>query len=535
MKQIIARSLLILIFLSDTLSLAFTGKRTTFIPRSQSTNAERSLVGWYDSINNYHKEPTLYWHWSLCGEYSRTSSSRQIEDFLFGRKQFSVAGSRVAGRASDALLADYFGLPQDYQGVICFAPTISTFTADFEWFWRIDHVIKGWYFRAHAPVVHTTWDLNTEEKISVPGSLGYPAGYMGPAAVANSALPKSLKEVMDNTLFAVTFGDMQSPIAYGRVYEDKVHTHISDVQLETGYDFYNSKKAHIGFGIRVAIPSGTRPEASTIFSPIIGNGHHWEFGLANHFHIIPWMNVEQTSYFGIYSDLYIMHMLKDTQPRSYDFLNQKAGSRYILIERFFNTDTSGVFVNGTQITTQYQGQLLPAINATTLCSTVSFPLQVDWALMFAYHRGSGLDINWGYGLWFRAEEKLHKRDCFPNNTYALKGDAQIYGFDSSNNPYKLSVTQYGATIFGGQNGGNFVTELYANTNADMPVNNVKNSTAQILQQLNGADSTSFSIPQVAVYTSSPSIILSDSDINNDSALMPQSLSHKLFINIGLVS
>lgn len=531
MKHILTRLVLLFFLCNAYEGYSFTGKRTTLIPRSQTTNAQRSLVGWYDIINRYHWDDKQYWGWSIGGAYNRTSDSAEIESFLFGRKQFEVVGSRVAGRSDKALLADYFGLPSDFQGSICFAPTISTFTADFAWFWRLDHIIDGWYFRAHAPVVHTTWDLNTKEKVSVAGTLGFPGGYMGSTVIARSALPTTLKQVMDNTLEAVTFGDMQDPIAYGRVFECKVHTHISDVHIETGYAPYTSKTGHLALGIRVGVPSGTRPSQRTIFSPIAGNGHHAECGASLTWHMVPWMNEQETSYFGIYSDLYITHLFKDTQPKSYDFIDQKAGSRYILLERFFEPGNTGVYVAGSQITQQYQGRLIPAINATTLCSSVSFPVQLDWALMFAYHRDCGLDVNWGYGLWIRSAEKLHCRERFPDNTFAIKGDAQIYGFDMGNTAYKLSATQSKATIFGGQNDGNFVTDLYANNNADNAMN-AQDSGAMPLYQLNATDAGTFGITQANVKTSYPAKLLSDADINNDSALMPRSLTHKLFISVG---
>ena len=151
--------------------------------------------------------------------------------------------------------------------------------------------------------------------------------------------------------------------------------------------------------------------------------------------------------------------------------------------------------------------------------------------MFAYHRDCGLDVNWGYGLWIRSAEKLHCRERFPDNTFAIKGDAQIYGFDMSNTAYKLSATQSKATIFGGQNDGNFVTDLYANNNADNAMN-AQDSGAMPLYQLNATDAGTFGITQANVKTSYPAKLLSDADINNDSVLMPRSLTHKLFISVG---
>ncbi len=534
---------LVIVFLLFHLSsiVALRGLHTTLIPRSESVNAARELVGWYSSINLCNKDEN-YWSLSFNPTYNRSYNNDQIESFLLGKKQFKISGARVVGRGSDDILADYFGLPSDYQGSICFAPRISTFMFDFDWFWGLDRWLQGLYFRAHAPMVHTIWDLNAREKVSVAGTLDFPAGYMGPERIVNANLPHSVKEVMDNNIKAVTFGDMQDSIAYGKILERQARSCFSDIQGALGYNAYCTNWSHFGFNLRGSIPAGNKPNPMILFDPVIGNGHHWELGAGLSWHATPWVSEDELDYFGMYSDLNITHLFKDTQCRSFDLFNaqdcsrnlcdKNLGNRYTLVERFFAPESTDVHVNDSPISVQYQGNLLPTINVTTLPTQVSFPVQVDFALMFVYHRFCDLDINWGYNLWFRAAEKLHCRDRLCENSYALKGDAQIFGFDS-NNPLKLSATQSMATIFSGQKGGNFAGTLYANDNVDNPVR-ADNTSDVALTQLNTTDSVDFGIAQADINTSSPVKLLTDCDINEDSALMPRALTHKVFVNIGRV-
>lgn len=521
--------------------LAFKGSHTLFVPRSQSVNAARELVGWYIDINQQSANAN-YWVFSLNPSYNHSYKNEQITSFLLGKNQLSVAGSRVASRSKDAILADYFGLPSDYQGSICFSPTISTFINNFDWFWGLDGVVNGLYFKVHAPVVHTVWNLHFIEKVSVAGSLDYPAGYMGPVRILNSTLEHSLKSVMNNIIQPKIFGDMKDPLSYGRVFMRQTRSRFSDIQIALGYNAYRSSNAHFGLNIRGSIPAGNKPNPTFLFDPIIGNAHHWELGLGLSWHIDAWFSKNEKSNFSIYSDLNITHLFKDTQCRSYDLYapqnckqsgcDKNNGNRYVLLEQFFTPEQSEVHVDGMPVTMQYEGNIMPAINVTTLKSEVSFPVQVDGTLMFAYHRSCNLDINWGYNVWFRSAEKLHARAPLAENKYAFKGDAQIYGFDS-NNPIKLTVTQSEATLNAGQNGGNFVSMLYANNNADNPIR-ADNASNSPLTQLNATDSADFNIVQTNIQTSNPTKLLKNEDINEYSALMPRALTHKVFLHAGRV-
>jgi len=78
--------------------------------------------------------------------------------------------------------------------------------------------------------------------------------------------------------------------------------------------------------------------------------------------------------------------------------------------------------------------------------------------MFSYqNRGFAWDV--GYEFWGHSCENICLSDCFndrlADETWALKGDAQMYGFNviSENAPIALAATQSDATIHGGTNAG----------------------------------------------------------------------------------
>jgi len=102
--------------------------------RSQSVNAARELVGWQQYINKYDVD-SAYGAFSIAVEYTNTFKADQIAKFFFGRdltfsnyegsdksRTLLIQGSTVQDRDSRAWLADYFGLPTDFESRVRFNP-----------------------------------------------------------------------------------------------------------------------------------------------------------------------------------------------------------------------------------------------------------------------------------------------------------------------------------------------------------------------------------------------------------------------------
>ena len=516
--------------------------RTQIIPRSETVNAAREIAGWQEHINDYDVGRT-YWSLYLAPEYKRSFRKQQLVDFLLGGDDcFAVQGSRALARDSRALLADYFGLPADFKSTIRFSPQISSFIFDMNMYIGLDGCAEGWYVRIHAPVVHTKWDLHLKECVDMVGTATHPAGYMGAMQVPRQDLASSFQEAMTGTfcnkcrqLKPLVFGDMQSPLAYGRILGRRTASRLSDVHFIVGYNFINDEDYHFGFNTRISAPAGTQPDARYFFQPIVGNGHHWEVGGGVTSHCIFWSSADELDFFGFWLDATITHMFADTQVRSYDFCGNP-GSRYILLSEIVPIDDADVQVDGMPIEQQYIGKLFPAINKTSLCSKISMKVQVDMVAKIAYQQ-KGVQADFGYNLWYRSPEKLHARQCF-DGYLALKGDAQVYGFVSQtagnltiNDPLKLNATQSQATLRQGQGAGNFVAGAeFANANVDNPAL-ADDSNGNPLLQLNQNDAAWLMIAQQQISTSNPPIVLTNCDVDEQSALNPRALSHKMFGNV----
>ncbi len=509
----------------------FLGPRTLILPRSQSVNAARDLVGWQQQLHR-HDETGNYWLLAFTPEYTHTFAQNHLTDQVFGASCFKVTGSAVEDRQSTDLLADYFELPRDYQGRLSISPLISQFIADFNFYVGLDRICPGLFFIIHFPVVSSKWDIRLEECVIDPGTDFHPAGYFSDERIDRKDLLFDMREYLRGHR---TIGDVKEPLCYQKVIGltgRNVANRLSDVQGALGYDLVSRDRGHFGIELRASAPAGNRPQQRYLFDAVVGNGHHWELGGGLTSHCRIWENDRHQ--FLVYLDANITHLFSSDSQRSFNLIGRCAGSRYMMLEEIAQGSLD-LFVYGDYPSTdQYTHRLVPAINITTLDVRTSFAVQGDVVLKFALTRDNFcFDI--GYDFWARSHEKLSCRSGFEQNRYALKGDAQVYGFDVDNSyneqAIPLSASQHMATIFAGQGTGNFEPGLeFANANADNPTEAFGPN--GVLMQLNSADAAALYLAQEPVQTSQPSIFLSECDLDIASGLVPTSLTSKIFTHAG---
>ena len=501
-------------------AIGFTGQ-SFFLGRPQGVNAARELVGWQSLINRDEEEN--YHEGVIDVTYAQSFNSYRISNFLFSSLPLTFSGSRSANRGSNDILADYFGLPSDFQSSICFNPLIRDVIVGLDSYYAFNDLLNGVYVRAYMPINYTSWNLRSCESVQDNGTNFYPAGYMGAARINRIDLAPNASTFLSGN---ATWGDMQDSLAYGKICGARKRTSIADVLMDFGWNWTN-ESSHAGIFFRLGIPAGNKPTAEFLFDAMVGNGYHWEVGGGLTLHHEFWRN--DCHKWAVYLDANLTSLIASWQPRSFDFTANGAGSRYMLLEDFVSPSVDLFFnaapLAGTAATNQYRRRLLPAINVTTLNAKVSFAIQADIALKFMYSRDN-FEFDLGYNFYGRSREKLQCRQSLQSNRYAIKGDTQVYGFDEIDEfAIALNATQSKATLHAGQGNGN---ANFQNLNVDNPV--IAADSVAGLFQLNTADSTALGIAQVIVRTSDPAILLQDSDINNCSALLPRAITHGLFVH-----
>ena len=469
--------------------------------RSQGVNAARELVGWQTQINKADMCNT-YGSFSITPEYTRSFETKGLAKCLFGdaarlnccdHPTLYIQGSKVTARNTRALMADNFYLPTDYDGIVTVAPRIENFLIDFNMYIGKDICEQGFYFRMHGPVTYTRWGLNFDEDILNPGSNAYDPGYFTNSwtfdatqtiGLANSSLLDSFEEfVSDGLSIRSTGGITFNPLSNARWSRcTRTKTGVAEIEMALGWNFIACQDHHLGLQIRGAAPTGNRPQGRWLFEPIVGQGKHWELGAGLTSHWSVCKSEDECQSFDMYVDANITHLFKTRQCRTFDLCG-KPLSRYMLacrmgtpVENLYAIESATISGGGVVTNlnvkapaVQFKKEFMPLANITTIPVDVSAAVQADLVLKLAWTRGN-LQFDLGYNFWGRSCEKICKRyDCcdrkFPENTWSLKGDAYVFGFNAAydfNNPIipptnigtngiPLSATESRATIYNGTN------------------------------------------------------------------------------------
>ncbi len=511
------------ILVTSTLLESFICGRTVFVPRAQDDNIVRRInieqLRWNDDCACYSLR--------IIPEYTRSFRSCKIAQNFFGGETLTFSGSRVTKRGSRDILADYLGLPSDFISKVSFSPLIQNFLIDFglkinlDW-WHKDFFIDFW-----APLVHTRWNMRMCERVVKKGENFSPAGYLsgGNIRMQRSQLPANVTTVLRG---GVTFGDMQDPLRFGKICGTQTKTEIASIRTRIGWNFVKKSDYRIGANLFVTAPMGNSRRSEYLFEPIVGNDHHWEIGAGLYGSWEFWRDEKVDQSCSGFVHLDVAHLIFSWQRRSFDLKKGGRGSRYMLLTSLDTPHDDILQVpQGVTPTLQYTGHLFHAINKTTLDCKVSIGARMNLLLGFSYNRNSW-SVDVGYNLWGRSSEKIKCRDCFPGGKFAVKGDAQLYGFlVGQNKEFSVSLngTQSEATIYKGQGVGN--GDL-SNLNVDNPAVAYELEDPTDLNNLNLSDSADLAIGQVPVNGSNLPLLISNVDLDESSACSPRAFSSKIF-------
>lgn len=463
------------------------------------------------------------WQVGMALSYQHSFASDDIARFLFGGSTLSFSGSRVKDRSTTDILADYFGLPADFRSCVSFSPRIVDLSAIFHGRWSLNCLYQGIYCAVDVPVVVSKWDLKLHEVVFNAGTAFHPAGYMSSVRIDRSLLADDVEDYLEGT---TTFGDVAEPLRFGKIFGRQNTTRVADLTIDIGW--HDEWFCHaVGFFARIVAPTSNRPRSEFLFEAIAGSAGHWQVGVGGN----GWLCVGECllrnhDQLTICIDGWITHLFDACQRRSFDLKNGP-GSRYMLLERL-TSPSSDLLLAGMAPEFQYLGRLTPAINYTTFDTTIAIAIQAQCNAQLSYEC-NGYAAHLGYSFWVRTKEKIKKRCTFAKDCFALKGDAQLYGFKQADeSAVLLNATQSQATINVGQGTTNFVAgSEFRNANAD-DATLATDGAANPLNQLKAADAAALGIAVQQVHGSNPAQLLSDNDINSESAVLPRALLHTLF-------
>lgn len=442
------------------LCILFTAQHSSATPsfvkiRPQYTNTPYEL---------FFKETCLPWESTMyiAGKYTESFDASTISSYLFGADALhppycasfiKIEGSQFnnGNRDEKAWLADYFGLPTDFASSICFNPSIKQLIIPLHVAWA---GAANFYGTFELTAVDAHWQLCTQEKIINPGIREYIAGYFSSEPVERDELVDTALNFLNGTQ-TPDLGDgiIFQPLACSRIGTNagSKKSGIAGIEGLLGWFFIADDHANCGIHLRAVAPIQRPPSCKNLFTPIIGNGGHWAAGIGIDAAIC--MLEKQNSSLGLSLTAYVQHLFQTHQTRSFD-LRGKPNSRYMLAQKLGPQRDTPRLVGPSDAGIEFQNEFAPVANITTSRVSVSIPVEAEFTALLSYD-SRHLHLGIGYNLWAQSAERICLTDrCLPalsNKQWALKGDAQVIGFeDPGNAPVRLAATQ-DATIHSGTN------------------------------------------------------------------------------------
>lgn len=393
---------------------------TVYLPRPQglySYITQASLFNpWYYKCNDGSIDSCATYN--LGFRYDQTWKGARLAQCLFGTDADGVlnfhglSSGTETDPAKKYVVANDYGLASTMDGAVSFKPKIQNYNIDFAGRWELGHCndcLEGLYFGLAATLTHSAWDLNyCNVSFNNNGFSNWL--YDCEDSTLGQAAYKDIKSALEMNS---GFGDVKEQAKNGKFVLDRAQqlTALANIDMILGYDFLRCDGYHLGLFIKAVAPTGNRPYTDTVFSPIVGNAHHWELGGGLDAHWDMWSCDDQC--FSLFLNGSVTHLFDDKQWRTFDLKNG-CMSRNALLKVFTK------FVEIPLEPTYEYNQLIRASDWTTRKVESSFDVMGDASLKFLY-RTCGWAFGVGYNVYGRSAEKIDalNSDCYLPNQYAV--------------------------------------------------------------------------------------------------------------------
>jgi len=409
--------------------------------RPQGVDAARELVGWAHQVNlgKDKVDCSNYGSLSLTAEYAQSFRPDRIAHCLLGTSScnnvctggvINISGSHVASRGAGDWLADNFYLPTDFQSTVQISPVIENVVIDLDFYFGLNRLAQGLFFRLNMPLNWTKWDLRFCETITNIGMNNYDPGYFNSydvpfddtidfegIGIERSKLLMSFGQFasglapqgVTNTGSITSTSALLDPLCYAKIApRGRSVVRLAELTAIFGWNFVDNEYCRLGAGLLVRAPTGNKPQGVYLFEPISGNGGHWELGAHITTQVKLWHCQEKDQSLDFYADANITHLFNTRQTRTFD-LKTKPLSRYMLAEKFMPTgpDLAGgpTGLTATVPTGQFANELTPIANISAQQVNVSVGVQGDMAAQFTFANG-GFNLDFGYNIWGRSCEDI---------------------------------------------------------------------------------------------------------------------------------
>lgn len=251
---------------------------------------------------------------------------------------------------------------------------------------------------------------------------------MGLCEVVNNTGGGAINEIgLDG---APRVGDMvaafnQSNWTFGKIAANTCRSKwgVADVEVKLNWSSHWGELCRLDTYIGFVAPTGTKIDgnnAAYVFSPVVGNNHHWGLLLGSHVDFTLWQRGKHAIYQSY--DIARRVLAQNTQVRSFDLQDKQWG-------RYMEVYSSLAQAQAASIASVPASSNMgtSGINVFTQCVKVAPRYSSDFNTAFIY-RYCGLMVEAGYNLFIREAERVCPATNWADSTVALKsvlGDGSL--------------------------------------------------------------------------------------------------------------
>lgn len=289
------------------------------------------------------------------------------------KNELLVAGDDTPDRLKRDIRAEWIGLPKDFSGVLSLNPKQQQKGCLLEYHqdlkqWVDIMVLREMYITIQMPISETHNSINlTQTNVTNPGT----------------TFPENIIQAFD-----------QPSWCFSRITNRKKHVGVAEIRLKIGTSYISEDYFQLNYYTAMALPTGNKQDAKTMFQPVNGNNHH--FGIGAGLNMQAPLNRDTTNYaICAFVDLESVILIRNKQFRTYDVFG-KPWSRFLMVNKP-NLDPAVDILTTTD---------LPGVNFLTQRITSKPFNVVDFALGWRV-KSTSAEFELGYGIWGHGNERTN--------------------------------------------------------------------------------------------------------------------------------
>ena len=379
---------------------------------------------------------------TVTAQYSRSFSPNGLARWFFfngtecmtvgipdDEQTFDIDGSQIGLSLGNMITTT---LQTGPIGTLHAEPAIENILIEFDYYHDLESIKPGLWIDSLITLVHMTTDFNlVADNDASTQKDDFPAGLFtidGAGDPTCQTTPVPFDSILDALEGCKGWGSM-ARLSCSKFSRKKLHKFgVAGLHADLGYDFRKKETSYCAASFHVVVPTGSRPEGTYLFEPVIGANKSWQVGatLRGH-HLIG----QADKKLGLYGYLVMTHLFKAKQTRVFALKNNGPGSQLLLLKKFNATGTA-----------LEEGQRV----ANILCGTtkIGAACMLDGSFLAQFnYRKFYIDI--GYNFWLRTREKRSKMICFKGfyeNQLGIKGHLPLMSEQTIGCPGTSAVCSY---------------------------------------------------------------------------------------------